>query len=165
MNNWKRLYEIENWRYKLSEDKIRFKDSGAWKIKDAVYDCFDKPVWQEVESNIMSYKNWLDSNDKKHPFKEIPNGYTSDLCLLTSKELAIRYLEYLANKLNNDWEPEWSNVTQKKYYVYYNNNIEKFVTCGDARMSYGLTVFRSVETAEQAIEIARPQLKLIMGVK
>ena len=67
------------------------------------------------------------------------------------KLLAINKLMNVAKYLNGDWQPDWNNPTQIKYYLFMNGNYINicYVTSTKCSDIY----FKSKELAKQAIEI------------
>ena len=69
-----------------------------------------------------------------------------------SKLLIIRQLLEVADYLNGDWNPDWNDINQPKYFISYNVSKKIFV---DAcyYVNYGIVCFSSKENAEKAINI------------
>lgn len=111
---------------------------------------------------------------KKFPlsYEEIQNlvrsnsSYTNSVCCCLKHEdkLTIyRMLLEVAEYLNNRWEPDWNNTTQRKYFIdkdYDGTYIVNYcnVTCNSS------VYFKSSELAEQAIKIiGKEKLNLLFN--
>lgn len=67
------------------------------------------------------------------------------------KLLAINQLMNVAKYLNDGWQPDWNNKQELKYYILKDNNL---ITVSYAKYNcFYITYFKSIELAEQAIEI------------
>ena len=69
------------------------------------------------------------------------------------KCITFRKLLEVANYLNGDWEPDWSNQEQIKYFISYDHSNERFGTFKLGYTSLGIVCFSSEENAQKAIEI------------
>lgn len=79
--------------------------------------------------------------------------------------LAINKLMNVAHYLNDGWKPDWKDETQRKYYIYYDINDKAFVIDHNTHFNYGVVYFKSIEIAEQAIEILGDEtIKLVLGI-
>lgn len=64
-----------------------------------------------------------------------------------------------------DFEPDWDNDDQTKYYIYYNHGDSRFNT--SARIGcqcLNEIYFKTEERANQAIKELKPELLLVLGV-
>ena len=69
-----------------------------------------------------------------------------------SKLLIIRQLLEVADYLNGDWNPDWNDINQPKYFISY--NVSKKIFVDDCYyVNYGIVCFSSKENAEKAINI------------
>ena len=69
----------------------------------------------------------------------------------------------VAKYLNNDWEPDWNDEFEDKFYIYY--SLEKLLLCSKQRANHGCVAFESKELALQAIEIlGKEEVKKALGV-
>lgn len=64
-----------------------------------------------------------------------------------------RKLLEVADYLNSNWKPDWKNLRQKKYYIYYNNGDNTFQLGHCYYVNEGVVFFSSEENAKKAIEI------------
>lgn len=79
--------------------------------------------------------------------------------------LALNKLMNVAHYLNDNWEPNWNNIEQEKFYIYY-SNVDKIIKIEyNSVCNSGEVYFKSIELAEQAIEILGEEtIKLALGV-
>jgi hypothetical protein len=79
--------------------------------------------------------------------------------------LALNKLMNVAHYLNDGWEPNWNNIEQEKFYIYY-SNVDKIIKIEyNSVCNSGEVYFKSIELAEQAIEILGEDIiKLALGV-
>jgi len=107
-NEWRKLYEIEDFRNKLEDInncQIEHREFAAWHKTKTVYNDFDKPVWREKEPELPSYDNWLKNNSPA--FTMVNHDYTIvGYAGLTCKELLRRYIRHLADIVNEGWVAE-----------------------------------------------------------
>jgi len=86
------------------------------------------------------------------------NKSIHDLNNCTSKKqaeklLAINKLMNVAKYLNGDWQPDWSNEKEDKYFISYNYAINEIQTEDDLVFQNSYIYFKFEEFAKQAIEI------------
>lgn len=70
-----------------------------------------------------------------------------------AKLLAINKLMNVAKYLNGDWQPDWSNMKECKYYIYYSNGYKTLNIDSVLSIQNDIIFFKSRELAYQAIEI------------
>ena len=68
------------------------------------------------------------------------------------KLLAINQLMNVAKYLNGDWQPNWNNVEENKYYIKIDVGSKIHIGCAYTIYS-DIVYFKSMKLAEQAIEI------------
>ena len=81
--------------------------------------------------------------------------YNSSVCTNTdhlSKLITFRKLLEIADYLNGDWKPDWTNDTQYKYIISYNSKIRTFFI-QNYWYNPGVICFSSKEKALKAIKI------------
>ena len=81
--------------------------------------------------------------------------YNSSVCTNTdhlSKLITFRKLLEIADYLNGDWKPDWTNDTQYKYIISYNSKTRTFFI-QNYWYNPGVICFSSKEKALKAIEI------------
>ncbi len=73
------------------------------------------------------------------------------------KLLAINKLMNVAKYLNGDWEPDWNNPCENKYYIYMVRGCVKIdrlcISPNSSISNYATVYFKSEELAQQAIDI------------
>ncbi len=78
--------------------------------------------------------------------------------------LAINKLMNVAEYLNDGWEPNWQDGTDK-CYLLWQGYTKKLGTIGLSHIQYGAPVFKTQDLALQAIEIlGEEEVKLALGV-
>ena len=81
--------------------------------------------------------------------------YNSSVCTNTdhlSKLITFRKLLEIADYLNGDWKPDWTNDTQYKYIISYNSKTRTFFI-QNYWYNPGVICFSSKEKALKAIKI------------
>lgn len=77
--------------------------------------------------------------------------------------LALNKLMNVAKYLNGDWEPNWNDEYENKFYIYC--LFEKLSICSKQRSNHGGIAFKSKELALQAIEIlGEEEVKKALGI-
>lgn len=76
---------------------------------------------------------------------EVGNKYT----MIDVKTMSFKFLLQIAKYYNGDWEPDWNNSKELKYYIYKNNgyHIDSCISCNSA-----LVYFKSKEIAQEVID-------------
>ena len=76
---------------------------------------------------------------------EVGNKYT----MIDVKTMSFKFLLQIAKYYNGDWEPDWNNSKELKYYIYKNNgyHIDSCMSCNSA-----LVYFKSKEIAQEVID-------------
>ena len=79
--------------------------------------------------------------------------------------LALNKLMNVAYYLNEGWEPDWDDIEQEKFYIYYSNVNKTIKIEYNSVCNSGITYFKSKEIAKQAIEILGEEtIKLALGI-
>lgn len=92
-------------------------------------------------------------------------------CFITSEKqleqlLALTKLMNVAKYLNGDWEPDFKNDNQHKYYISYDSDTKQLKIWFKQYMNDGSVYFKSEELAYQAIEIlGEDEVKKALGVE
>lgn len=91
----------------------------------------------------------------------------SELFITNEKQLeqllALNKLMNVAKYLNGDWEPNWNDEYENKFYIYC--LFEKLSICSKHRSNHGGIEFKSKELARQAIEIlGEDEVKKALGI-
>lgn len=118
---------------------------------------------------MFQYENhyYIDSNGK---IKEISLGWHCPNAAPTEHQLqrllALNKLMNTAYYLNDGWEPNWDDNAQRKYFIYYNNDDKAFTIDVNTYFNNGVIYFKSIELAQQAVEILGEEtIKLALGVQ
>ncbi len=69
------------------------------------------------------------------------------------KLLAINKLMNVAKYLNDGWQPDWNDVNDYKWFIYFSNDYKTLNTDCVHSMQQHFIYFKSDELAKQAIEI------------
>lgn len=81
------------------------------------------------------------------------------------KLLALNKLMNVAHYLNDNWEPNWNNIEQEKFYIYYSNVSKTIEIDYNCVCNSGEVYFKSRELAGQAIKILGEDIiKLALGI-
>ena len=105
--------------------KVLFEGKDVWRIGDLVINKYNRTGCWNYLTNCISEKQ-------------------------AQKLLAINQLMNVAKYLNGDWQPDWNNRSEIKYYISLYRGINIYMTpdfhCSDI-------YFKSKELAQQAIKI------------
>lgn len=66
--------------------------------------------------------------------------------------LSINQLFNIAKYYNGDWEPDWSNPNELKYYIYYNYSDKSYIVSAYVRTIHGVPIFKYEEDAQAIID-------------
>ena len=89
-------------------------------------------------------------------------------CFVTSEKqleqlLALNKLMNVAKYLNGDWEPNWDDEFEDKFYIYC--LFGKLSICSKQRANHGCVAFKSEKLIHQAIEIlGEEEIKKALGI-
>lgn len=136
---------------------------------------FEKIVFKKVEEKLTYTKvaNKL-FKDKDHYYIDedgtiilastgcqCPNNAPTKQQL--NRLLALNKLMNIAHYLNDGWEPNWKDKSEGKYCIIFNGFI--CIIANNVWANHGGVIFKSMELAEQAIEILGEEtVKLALGV-
>ena len=114
------------------------------------------PEGMEIDRENSTFE-CIKFKPKELTYQEISKKFPKSSSVSTngrhlSKLLIIRQLLEVADYLNGDWNPDWNDINQPKYFISYNVSKKIFV---DAcyYVNYGIVCFSSKENAEKAINI------------
>lgn len=99
---------------------------------------------------IMFKKKLINYNDvwstmiAKSDYSEAING--------ERKREAIYKLMNIASFYNGDWEPDWNNVGEKKYFIVKTYRPERLLVDSRLEADYGCVYFRNEEDAQAVID-------------
>lgn len=175
MTEWKKLYEIEDFRDKdLEYIDYNYNDDGTTRIdrcwvdktygyiycgqrgeKNKGHICFgtqfDKPLWREAQPDLPTYDDWFDT-------------HYCHQSILTSKELLRRYIQHLADIVNDGWVPDLKSKVQKKYYIFFNSE-NVFSVWVHVHVFINVIYFESEDAARRVIDNASQELLELFGVE
>lgn len=135
--------------YVIDEENSTF-ECIKFKSKKLTYDDVANALF------IGTSGYYISSNGKVcHADWSIRNGDCVDANNAVSKKqcekvLALNKLINVAKYLNGDWEPDFDDYSECKYYIIVYNGIDLI---NRNNINYGIPCFKSKELAEQAIEI------------
>jgi hypothetical protein len=134
-------------RFKPIKKKITYKD-----VKEKLFS--DKEHYVEYSGTINSSKT--------------TRYHGENIIIATSIQqieqiLALNKLMNVAKYLNGDWEPDWNDAYESKFYIYC--LLGKLSICQKERANHGCAAFKSKEIANQAIEIlGEEEVKKALGI-
>ena len=148
---------------------------------DKEQSSFEKIVFKKVEEKL-TYEDIAKKlfTDKKHYYTNTCGTIHETVCKTKNtvcfidpnnaptynqlaRLLAINKLMNIAHYLNDGWEPNWKDKSEGKYCIIFNGFI--CTVENNVWESHGGVIFKSMELAEQAIEIlGEEQIKLALGV-
>lgn len=115
------------------------------------------PEGMEIDKQNSTFE-CIKFRPKKVTYEDIQNTFDYVLSMDTTFDhhqacVTFRKLLEVADYLNGDWKPNWNDVDQRKYFIYYNHNKEMVDIDYYYRSSYNAAYFSSRENALKAIEI------------
>lgn len=133
--------------FKKIEEKLTYE-----KIAEKLFQC-KKHYYIADDGGIMGTSiGWLCPNaaPTEHQLKRL---------------LAINKLMNVAYYFNDGWEPDWNDIEQEKFYIYYSNVSKTIEIDYNCVCNSGEVYFKSRELAGQAIQILGEEtIKLALGV-
>jgi hypothetical protein len=137
---------------------------------------FEKIVFKKVEEKL-TYEKIADKlfQYKKHYYIAGDGGImgtsigwscpnTASTKHQLERLLALNKLMNVAHYLNDGWEPDWKDGSQK-FFMYYNTTNRDIEIDVNTYFNSGVVYFKSKKLAEQAIEILGKEIvKLALGV-
>lgn len=191
---WRRTLSTQEYELltlKQYKEKYMNSETKEFKIEipegyevDKENSTFEKIVFKKVEEKLTYTKiiNELFNGkkyyytDKYGTIKETVNSEkVNDFRITDSNNastkhqlerlLALNKLMNIAHYLNDGWEPNWNDIEQEKFYIYY-SNVDKTIKIEyNSVCNSGEVYFKSIELAEQAIEILGEEtIKLALGI-
>ena len=127
--------------------------------------------WDNSSNNVIRFKpikktiTYEDIVKKLYPGKcyYINNNHTSERQI--SQLLYLNKLMNVAKYLNGDWEPDFTDRGQKKWYIDYNYEDSMLDTNFTYTYKHSSVHFKSEELARQAIEIlGEDEVKKALGI-
>ena len=143
-----------------TENVLRFKPI---KKKITYYDVcrelfLHEPSWRLLENGVIVYAAISDS----------AISY-SMLTAPSSKQLeqllALNKLMNVAKYLNGDWEPDWNDRHQHKWFIFYDHQLSGLYLAIHYTQRFASVYFKSEELALQAMEIlGEEEVKKALGI-
>lgn len=129
---------------------------------------FDKDNSTENVIRFKPIKKTITYEDivkKLYPGKcyYINNNHTSEkqICQL----LYLNKLMNVAKYLNGDWEPDWNDRHQHKWFIFYDHQLSGLYLAIHYTQCFASVYFKSEELALQAIEIlGEEEVKRALGI-
>jgi hypothetical protein len=124
----------------------------------------ERPVCENSEAKFelpecyKSYDDYFCSIDGEG----MPEPLESQV--FSKKTYATLKLQWIADQLNGDWIPDWSNSNQDKYFIYSTSKKELKIFHNSDLGDIGRIYFKSKKLAKQAIEIMGNDLEYLIGV-
>ena len=187
MNKWRKLYEIKDWKlielevidyncnddgtpdiskckYNAQEGTMYFTDGTGW---ICIGNNFEKECWREAEPRLPTYDEWLNNNSIITAC--IENGKGNEFIerntdIFTSRELLRRYIQHLADILNDGWVPNWS-TNESKFHILMDFDIKGFLVREAFSCMYDIIYFKSEIIAKQILDHAKEQLEELYEVE
>lgn len=149
-------YEID--RENSSIDTIRFKPIKK-KIKY-------HNIAEKLFLNKITYFISVNGEIGSHMLTENPSRANN----ATSKQqieqlLALNKLMNVAKYLNGNWEPDWNDRHQHKWFIFYDHQLSGLYLAIHYTQRFASVYFKSEELAYQAIEIlGEEEVKKALGI-
>lgn len=126
----------------------------------------EKLTYEKVADKLFQYENHYYTDDDGYIMKT-SKGWRCPNAAPTSQQLerllALNKLMNIAHYLNDGWEPNWKDKSEGKYCIIFNGFI--CIIANNVWANHGGVIFKSMELAEQAIEILGEEtVKLALGV-
>jgi hypothetical protein len=133
--------------FKKVEEELTYE-----KIADKLFQ-YESHYYTDDDGNIMkTSKGW-----------RCPNVAPTEHQL--QRLLSLNKLMNVAHYLNDGWEPDWNDIEQEKFYIYYSNVSKTIEIDYNCVCNSGEVYFKSRELAGQAIKILGEDIiKLALGV-
>jgi hypothetical protein len=154
--------------YEVDKDKSTFEKIVFKKVEE-------KLTYTKIVNELFTGKRYYYTNDYGTIKESADPQKVNDFCDTDPNNaptkhqlqrlLALNKLMNVAYYLNNGWEPDWNDNSQRKYFIYYDSNDKAFVIDYNTHFNYSVVYFKSIEIAEQAIEILGDEIiKLVLGI-
>ena len=141
--------------FRFREDKkgIIFKEIKDMEIKNNQL-TIDIPEGMEIDLKNSDLANGIVKFKKKNiTYDDILQAYATDFgglrvpthCI--DKILAISQLMNIAKYYNGDWNPDWSNTDEYKYYIIYNYNDNTYAIDYNYYYAYSTIYFKNRKDA------------------
>lgn len=151
-------YEVD-WE-NSSKNTIRFKPiKKKITYKDICRELFlDRPSWRLPDSGVPVQSTCTLSANIHHSTISTSNKQLEQL-------VALNKLMNVAKYLNGDWEPDFTNHTESKYWIDYDSEDLMLSTDFSSYYRNSVVYFKSEELAHKAIEIlGEEEVKKALGI-
>ena len=145
---------------------VIFKEINNMEIKNNKL-IIDIPEGMEIDlENSDLTKGIVKFKKKDITYDDILQAYATDFggirvpnhCI--DKILAISQLMNIAKYYNGDWKPNWRNLTESKYYIYYSTRSNTYGVSNTSSTKYINIYFRLYKDAKAVID--NPNFKSIL---
>ena len=149
-------YEVD-WE-NSSRNTIRFKPIK----KKITYQDVKEKLFSDKE-HYVEYAGTINSNNTTRYYGE-------NIIIATSKQqleqlLALNKLMNVANYLNGDWKPDFTNFSERKWWIQYDFEDSMLDTDFSCYYRNSVVYFKSEDLAIQAIEIlGEEEVKKALGI-
>ena len=120
----------------------------------------NKLIYEDVADKMFpnkKYHYYIDANGDIFKVTNSPANYKLPNNAKSEKQLkkliAINKLMNVAKYLNGDWQPDWKDTNDCKYFIAPNHDAGTFDIDEDVIYQNSYVYFQSEELAQQAIEI------------
>lgn len=147
--------------YEIDEKNSTFEKIVFKKVEE-------KLTYEKIAEKLFEYKEHYYTSDTGRIMKtdigwRCPNAAPTKHQL--ERLLALNKLMNVAHYLNDGWEPDWNDIEQEKFYIYYSNVSKTIEIDYNCVCNSGEVYFKSRELAGQAIKILGEEtIKLALGV-
>lgn len=129
-------------------------DGNTYTIVEKEKKLTYKDVARKLFNNCCCYINSDGSIEDVIKLSDALNDLTNSVTRRqVEKLLAINKLMNVAKYLNGDWQPNWNDLNDYKWFIYFSNEYKTLNTECVHSMQQHFIYFKSNELAKQAIEI------------
>lgn len=119
---------------------------------------YEQLVLQNVNiGDKIFYINTRLGSIERHELKEREKVYLlKNLCLTEEQAASVMNYNKLINIskwLNKEWAPDWKDINEKKYFVYYNTETNEYDVDFTTTKKYSVAYFKTEEIAKEAISM------------
>lgn len=139
---------------------IRFKPiEKKTTYKDICRELFlGRPSWRLRDTGVIGCVNCTSSANIHH--SSISTSYKQ-----LEQLLALNKLMNVAKYLNGDWEPDWNDRHQHKWFIFYDHQLSGLYLAIHYTQRFASVYFKSEELALKAIEIlGEDEVKKALGI-
>ena len=145
--------------YRKDNASVIFKEINNMKIKNNQL-TIDIPKGMEIDiENSDLTKGVIKFKPKYITYNDIANSINSIYsikALVQSSDMlkleAIEQLMNIARYYNKDWQPNWNNSKEKKYFITFDNYNPEFFVDTNLTSNLGNVYFKNLEDAQSVID-------------